>query len=188
MRILESMRDGKFDNLKNKGRPLPEQPSTTLEYVMRIMRQNGIRPHWLQLMHDIDREKRQFRTALQHSWHQHMPHAPHRWMLSVRVAEMRAVQINRSVDTFNLVRPACVSHLFRLRLRMHEEVDRAIKSEAPEIEEAKPIPKVEQKEEPRPSWQLFARFVRATDVKEYELPTWGRRRATAGEERSNKGK
>lgn len=176
-RIQESMRTGQFDNLKNKGRPLPEQPATALEYAMRIMRQNGIRPHWLQLMHDIDAEKRHVRAALRHAWHHHMPHAPNRWALAVRLAELRIVHVNSHVDTFNLIRPSSVAHLFRLRLRIKEEIQRAKESDPPEDEkqESKPQPK-EVKEEPRPSWQLFARFVRATDVKEYERPTWGRRR------------
>lgn len=199
MQILESMRTGQFDNLKNKGRPLPPHPpASALEYAMRIMRQNGIRPHWLQLMHDIDDEKRLVRAQLQDAWHRHMPQCPSRWDLAVRVAELRIVQVNRSVDRFNLIRPACVGHLFRLRLRIAEELKRAQESPVPEAlmrkrkeragllgereeaeAEAEPNQKAKQRnpaEEPRPSWQLFARFVRATEVREYERPTWGRRR------------
>lgn len=56
-RIEAAMREGDFENLKNKGRPLPAgRPTTALEYTMRMMRNNGVRPQWLQVMHDIDRE------------------------------------------------------------------------------------------------------------------------------------
>lgn len=191
-RILESMRTGQFDNLKNKGRPLHNQPTTSLEYAMRIMRQNGFRPHWLQLMHDIDAEKRLVRAALQHAWHRHMPQSPRRWNLAIRIAQLRMEQVNRSVDTFNLIRPSSVSHLFRLRLRIHEEVQRAMESEPPEVAnkpaKEKEVTKAEaaesdsEEKEPRPSWQLFARFVRAEEVKEYERPTWGRRREATPDE------
>lgn len=209
------MRTGQFDNLKNKGRPLPgPPPASVLDVALRIMRQNGVRPHWLQLMHDIDHEKRLFRAHLQFAWHSYMPHSPTRWELAVRVAELRVVEVNKAVDNFNLTRPSCVGHLFRLRLRMPEEITRAQESEVPEVlaqkrrraagedgeggveaagEEGKSgegrdeaAGKNQEKEqsqedgsvaqEPRPSWQLFARFVRAAEVREYDLPTWGRRR------------
>lgn len=193
------MRDGQFDNLKNKGRPLPgPHAASALDVAMRIMRENGIRPYWLQLMHDIDGEKRIIRRQLQFAWHRYMPQQPDRWEGTLRVAEMRFEEVNRAVDTFNLVRPMCVKHLFRLRLRMPEEVKRAMESEVPETLARKQEGGEEKDEgsdegrrdamdeqdgekrgdEPRPSWQLFARFVRAAEVREYERPTWGRRRIT----------
>lgn len=221
MRIQESMREGQFDNLKNKGRPLPgPPPASVLDVALRIMRQNGVRPHWLQLMHDIDHEKRLVRAQLQFAWHSFIPHSPNKWELAVRVAELRMVQVNRAVDSFNLIRPMCVGHLFRLRLRMPEELKRAQESPVPEVlarkrrkeagieedgegedvkeaeggaegkeagegKQAKQKPEAKGDtgpgQEPRPSWQSFARFVRATEVREYELPTWGRRRAASNE-------
>lgn len=227
MRIQESMRTGQFDNLKNKGRPLPgPPPASALDVALRIMRQNGVRPHWLQLMHDIDHEKRLVRAQLQFAWHKHMPHSPHRWELAVRVAELKIVQVNRAVDTFNLIRPMCVGHLFRLRLRMPEELQRAQESSVPEVlarkraavdgasgedahdaggkkevgegkadgekgKTAKREGKGKDDEgvgqEPRPSWQSFARFVRAAEVREYDLPTWGRRRVSSAEREAGSG-
>lgn len=190
-RILESMRTGQFDNLKNKGRPLPEQPLSTHDYAMRIMRENGIKPYWLQLMHDIDTEKRLVRANLQHAWHSYMPDYPHRWTMALKVAELRMIHVNKCVDDFNLMRPMSVAHLFRLRLRMNEEIERAMQSPPPNTEQNHDIqeeqPKKE-KEEPRPSWQLFARFVRANEVREYERPTWGRRRKNSQDDTSSKDK
>lgn len=186
MRIQNSMRAGQFDNLKNKGRPLPGPPAnSTLDVAMRIMRENGIRPHWLQLMHDIDEEKRMIRRQLRYAWHRYMPRRPERWQGVVRVMELRMESVNRAVDTFNLVRPTCVGHLFRLRLRLGEEIERAMASEVPdELERGNRTPaegdtkqcQKESNQEPRKSWQLFARFLRAAEVREYERPTWGRRR------------
>ncbi|CAN8067211.1 unnamed protein product [Agarophyton chilense] len=184
-RIQESMRTGQFDNLKNKGRPLPHQPSSTHEYAMRIMRDNGLRPHWLQLMHDIDSEKRQLRNTLSGAWHMYMPQAPHRWAVAVRITELRIESVNKRVDTFNLVRPMSVSHLFRLRLRINEEIERAMNSKPVGQVERRELPKqipekvklCPDKVEPRHSWQLFSRFVRAAEVREYKRPTWGRRKS-----------
>lgn len=184
-RIQESMRKGAFDNLKNKGRPLRKQPSTALDYMLRNMKENGIRPQWLQLMHDIDLEKRLFRSALSHAWHEFMPHAPRRWNAVLRVAECRIAEINRAVDTFNLTRPFCVQHLFRMRLRIAEEIERARESLPPGKQEKTDGQRLADKrddggervaEEPRPAWQLYARFLRATEVREYENTAWGRRR------------
>lgn len=203
------MRDGQFDNLKNKGRPLPSpHAASALDVAVRIMRDNGLRPYWLQLMHDIDEEKRVIRRQMQFAWHQHMPNRPDRWEGMLRVAEMRFEEVNRAVDTFNLVRPMCIKHLFRLRLRMPEEIKRAMESDVPEALAGKGQGTVDEgdqneegereamgkqdvekegKEEPRPSWQLFARFVRAAEVREYERPTWGRRRVTGEDSASKEG-
>lgn len=191
-RILESMRAGEFDNLRGKGRPLPELPRNALEYAMRIMRENSIRPPWMQLMHDIDEEKRSVRKYLANSWAKFMPDKPHRWEMAVGVAQVRIESINKSVDTFNLTRPQCVAHLFRLRLRINEEIERARQtakqnnadllrptngSQEDRTEQASCV--TELKSLP---WKRFARFLRAEEVKEYDLPTWGRRRQSDGKD------
>lgn len=201
MQIEEAMRRGSFDNLPNKGRPLPRgQPRSTLEFAMRIMRDNGLRPHWLQLMHDIDHDRRLLRTTLTQAWQRHMPHAPHHWAAACRVAEIRIQDINARVDTFNLSRPFSFKHLFRLRLRLDDEMQRAMHNAAVlEADSAKALHKKStnspytnttcpaqnmncpsedgpQADEPQPAWKYFTRFIRATAVREYERPTWGRRR------------
>lgn len=209
--IEEAMRSGSFDNLRNKGRPLPRgQPQTTVDIAMRIMRENGVRPHWLQLMHDIDHDTRLLRKMLAHAWKMHMPQAPHHWNGACRVTELRIREINARVDTFNLTRPFSFKHLFRLRLRLEDEICRAHRaaadtlveaggaagvviqpsgepksharsdaSDAQETDSMTPPRQTETVNEPRPSWQLFARFVRAAEVREYERPTWGRRRSSS---------
>lgn len=188
MRIQESMREGGFDNLKNKGRPLPDSGmKSSVDVAMRIMRDNRILPHWLQLMNDIDEEKRRIRKEMQWAWHRYMPHRQDKWEGVLRVMEMRWQDLNKEVDRFNLVRPMCVRHLFRLRIRKDEEIRRAMESEKPkellakenatqETQNLEQKDAKQEKEEPRPTWQLFARFVRAEEVREYDRPTWGRRR------------
>lgn len=204
MQIEEAMRRGSFDNLRNKGRPLPPgQPTSTLEFAMRIMRDNGLRPHWLQLMHDIDHDRRLLRTALIEAWRKHMPHAPHHWMAACRVAEIRIRDINVRVDTFNLSRPFSVKHLFRLRLRLGDEIQRAMHSAAvlndiaantkdknsihsassntlkPPDQNKNPSADGCSEIEPQPLWQYLTSFVRPTTVRKHVRPTLRRRQLRA---------
>lgn len=196
-RIEESMRAGHFENLRNKGRPLGAQPRSATDYAMRMMRDAGVRPPWLQLMHDIDADVAAMRRMLAAArrrygtgWQFHR---------AASVAEVAIVDINRHVDKFNIIRPMSFAHLFRLRLRVDDEVRRAVRlvameraamqravtvqnthsspvAESPRPEEEQTQIEPRKRKEPRPSWQLYARFVRASEVREYDLVSWGRRR------------
>lgn len=209
--IEKAMKDGSFDNLQNKGRPLPSQPTSALQYVMRIMRDNNIRPPWLQLMLDIDTDTRILRGMLAAACATFFHKRPMRWNAAVTMARVRIKEINASVDTFNISRPMSMQHLFRLRLRIDDEIMRAMRSAGVNLESSEGGQsemengsqdsadsekrlttrskvdhdrRAEQREHdidggksgPPPLWRMFARFVRAEDVREYDLPTWGRRR------------
>lgn len=125
--IEKAMLAGSFDNLRNKGRPLPSQPKSVLQYAMRIMRDNGMRPPWLQLMLDIDADVRSLRHMLSSAYESYLPKRPSRWNQTVDLAQVRIKEINTAVDTFNISRPMSMQHLFRLRLRLNDEIERAMK-------------------------------------------------------------
>lgn len=124
--IEKAMQAGSFDNLRNKGRPLPSQPKSVLQYAMRIMRDNGIRPPWLQLMLDIDRDIKSLRQMLSNACSMYLPSKTSHWNYAVRSAQMRIKDINAAVDTFNISRPMSMQHLFRLRLHLDDEIHRAM--------------------------------------------------------------
>lgn len=126
--IEKAMLAGSFDNLPNKGRPLPSQPKSVMQYAMRIMRDNGIRPPWLQLMLDIDQDVRSLRQMLSSACCTFLPNRRSRWHCTVRLAQERIKEINSAVDTFNISRPMSMQHLFRLRLRLDDEIHRAMRN------------------------------------------------------------
>lgn len=127
------MRRGGFDNLRNKGRPLPQRPKSTMEVAMRIMRENGLRPRWLQLMHDIDGETKCLRLMLVRCL-RCKDRKKGDWELAKRVLVASVKDINVMIDSFNLSRPFSFGHLFRLRLRVGYEIGRAFKKVATDIE------------------------------------------------------
>lgn len=139
-RIQNAMNEGEFDNLPGKGKPLKEvnecrssaHTDRSLDLVMRIMKQNNIKPPWIELMNDIDREKRLIRRDLKRAWKRFMACAsdqrPDLWEFSLRLTEQRMKNVNRGVDHFNLTKPQSLLHLFRLRMRLPDEVDLAMKS------------------------------------------------------------
>lgn len=126
-RILAAMRAGQFDNLSGAGRPLPAGvlQQELMGYCWRIMRTAGLKPQWVNQMHDIDAQKGQIRDALALAWRAHGGRSPQKWEWAVREAEASMVEVNKAVDTFNLTRPQCFAHLFRLRMRLPKELERA---------------------------------------------------------------
>lgn len=120
-KICQAMQDGEFDNLRNKGKPLSERKEhTLLDTYNRIMKEQGFRPPWVELMHQIDEEKRVMRVRLKAAWSKQTA-----WHAALADAQSEIEHINRAVDQFNLTRPHRVRHLFRLRVRIEEEVARA---------------------------------------------------------------
>lgn len=88
-------------------------------------------------------------------------------MAALRVADERIGGINRAVDTFNVSRPFSVHHLFRLRLRLHDEVGHAVRTVRAQGA-ARAHVDIVRRDEVHPFCQLFARLVPVAEVREYE--------------------
>lgn len=130
-RIQQSMRDGEFDHLRNKGKPLPGWGSDSsegraFEIAMRIMKHNNVKPAWIELMQEVDADTRALRRELRarfiSSSHSSSPPWPVSYVSSL---DVRIKDLNRRIDTFNLTRPAKLDHIFRLRLNRDHELERA---------------------------------------------------------------
>lgn len=119
-RIEEAMRDGQFDNLRNKGKPLklernPFVPQD-MEMAYHILENNDLPPGWITerttLLKDIDRFREKLRaklsadrTKISEPWRE----------------EIRA--LNKRIDNLNLIQP--FAHLEIYKLVLEDEVQRA---------------------------------------------------------------
>lgn len=142
-RIEESMRQGKFRNLKNAGKPLSRGATTTADVAMRIMRDNGLKPHWIQLLADIDEDTRQLRQSLVDA---KLKGSVRDWNVMKEVARRERIKnLNAMIDSFNLHKPECVPHLFRLRLKVGDEIRRAVR-QAQRIQRERMLQEEQEKE------------------------------------------
>ena len=143
-RIEEAMRDGHFDNLRNKGKPLklernPFVPQD-MEMAYHILENNDLPPGWITertaLLKDIDRfrEKlkakismdRQNNQAAKASSGETSPNPPDRGKISDSWREeIRA--LNKRIDNLNLIQP--FAHLEVYKLILEDEVQRAFASD-----------------------------------------------------------
>lgn len=136
-RIRDAMLDGDFENLRDKGKPLPPNNERTVrDTCLRILKEQEFRPPWLDLMHRIDRSKLLLRKFLHHAWR-----SGSNWQLALQQAESYVVEINKDVDHFNISRPHSMRHLFRLRVRMPEEIEKAASDEHSDHVQRQSLPK-----------------------------------------------
>lgn len=138
-RIEEATRNGAFDNLRGKGKPLNLQRNPyvpeEMEMAYSIMQKNEIAPEWIGDRAELLRRIEAFRAQLREqvsayestkaragdvvaraqaaqAWHQHL-----------RAAEALIVELNRRIAIVNLKQPLIQLEIFKLRL--DEELARA---------------------------------------------------------------
>lgn len=138
-RIEEAMRNGAFDNLRGKGKPLNLQRNPyvpeEMEMAYSIMQKNDIAPEWIYDRAALLRRIEDFRIQLR-EWvasyratHTQAgdallrARAAETWHLHVREAEAVIVDLNRRIATVNLKQPLPQLEIFKLRL--DEELARA---------------------------------------------------------------
>jgi hypothetical protein len=102
-KIQEAMEAGVFDNLPDKGKPIPldvnpfEDPSLWMGH--HLLRVNGFAPAWIEEARDIDQSAARLRSML-------MEASP-RAMAEFRE---RGVELNRRILTYNLKCPSAQFH------------------------------------------------------------------------------
>lgn len=139
-RIQEAMRQGVFDNLSLKGKPLRFEenpfldPSEALAH--RLIANQGFTLQWIEERKAIEAEIAAARARLRRAWHWYMralevlnsrENTPDveaerewteaRWQEYVAEFEAALVEINRRIDTYNLMVPLVRFQMFRLRLK-----------------------------------------------------------------------
>lgn len=136
--IEEAMRQGAFDNLSGRGKPLnlgkdPYTPSDSA-LAFDILKNNDLAPGWLQQRTDLLREIDKWRTNLRDLVAQfnqaHARTTPAtrdafmiRWQTQRRTLQTQIEEFNRRIGTVNLQLPSVSMEVFKLRI--DEELRRA---------------------------------------------------------------
>ncbi|GJQ11474.1 hypothetical protein GpartN1_g3265.t1 [Galdieria partita] len=141
MRIREMILNGDFENLKGKGKPFNYSDSSvrdgTFDLAMKMLKNNDLKPPWIELMQEIDKEKKAIRQFLRLQWLNYLVASrtfvdqdislnnTGIWCKQEEYLKQQIMQLNRKIDDFNLQKPERMDFIFRLRLRWTEEVKRA---------------------------------------------------------------
>lgn len=138
-RIEEATRNGAFDNLRGKGKPLnlqrnPHVPEG-MEMAYSIMQNNNIAPEWIGDRAAVLRRIADFRLRLETAVHDYQERlhnardivqrvaANQSWQQQLPQVEAQLQEINRQIRTVNLKQP--MIHLEIFLLRLDEELTRA---------------------------------------------------------------
>jgi Domain of unknown function (DUF1992) len=138
-RIEEAQRNGAFDNLRNKGKPLAieRNPFVPADRQMAndLLKNNNLAPHWISertaMLQTIDRFRLHFQSTsqqFQQAW-QHATDDKRRTLVQKRwdqqlgewTEEIQA--LNRRINTINLQQPIARLEIFKILL--DEELQRA---------------------------------------------------------------
>jgi DnaJ family protein C protein 28 len=134
--IQQAMRDGKFDDLPGKGKPLRleenphEDPGWRLAY--HVLKESGFSLPWIELRQEIEAEIAAAREALAGAWawrasalENGQPYAQTEaeWRRAVSAFKERVEKINRRIFDYNLQVPA--ESLQRMKLNAEKEIDAA---------------------------------------------------------------
>lgn len=138
-RIEEAMREGKFDNLRGKGKPLnparePHVPPD-MQMANSLLANNDLTPAWIsdrgQMLAAIERFRRQLHLALADH---HAAYAAaqssteqaseeRRWQAQIAAWQEEVRTLNRRIELQNFKQP--VTFLEIIKLRLDDEVRRA---------------------------------------------------------------
>jgi DnaJ homolog subfamily C member 28 len=138
-RIDEAMRNGAFDNLRGKGKPLKLQRNPfvpeEMELAYSIMAENQISPEWIgdrkEMLRRIELFREQLRQLVSDHQSQLQQHndvvmrvqTAQQWHLHLRQLEAQVIELNRQIGLVNLKQPMIQLEIFKLRL--DEELTRA---------------------------------------------------------------
>lgn len=132
-RIDEAMRNGAFDNLRNKGKPLPQDYNPHVPEDRRmandLLKNNGLAPQWIGdragVLHQIDAFRTKFHktaTGYQTAWHAHSSDVIVRqqlreqWERQLETWQEEIRLLNRRIEIVNLQQPIARLEIFKLLL------------------------------------------------------------------------
>ncbi len=139
-RIQEAMRRGDFDNLPGKGKPLRLERNPfvdpSVELANHLLASHGFVPQWIEERKLILAEIEEARARLHRAWHWYMRRVEvlngrdqddpevveermwteRRWQEYMSEFEAAVVEINRRIDTYNLMVPLVRFQMFRIRI------------------------------------------------------------------------
>jgi len=143
-RIEEAMREGKFDNLPGKGKPLDLSPQpyvpADMQMANSLLKNNGLAPAWISERNQVLAEIERFRSKLRREVTEHRVASAaartdaaratleQRWQRQLLAWEEELAALNRRIEIQNFKQPALFLEIFKLRLvdeiRRAERADR----------------------------------------------------------------
>ena len=137
-RIENAMKDGAFDNLPGKGKPLvwndnPNEPAD-VRMANKILKNNDLTPSWIADRKAILADIEKLRADIMRVWQrtrQDWPNTEREWTRSLTEWEERIVALNRRILDINIVLP--IPNLELLRLRMDDELRRVGATRTPNL-------------------------------------------------------
>jgi hypothetical protein len=127
--IQKAQQDGKFDNLRGKGKPLTHLDTDAFE---KLVQEQGFRPHFVELEAEIRAKTEIARQAVRRTYEWVIQareggsvdrrYARDEWRQALRVFDQRLAEINRLIQTFNLELPEALRHTQKFPLKRDEEL------------------------------------------------------------------
>lgn len=126
--IQDGMRRGEFENLAGRGkrqaqRPPPPGVDHATFQAYGLLQRHGLKPPWIELMQEVDREKARVRALLRAT----CGRGAHARAEALRELRSQMDAVNKRVDLFNLSKPERLDSVFRLRLRWTDELKAALR-------------------------------------------------------------
>lgn len=138
-RIEEAMREGKFDNLPGKGKPLDLTPQpyvpADMQMANSLLKNNGLAPAWIGERNQVLAEIERFRSKVRRAVTEYRVASAaartdaaqaaleQRWQRQLLAWEEEIVALNRRIEIQNFKQPALFLEIFKLRLA--DEIKRA---------------------------------------------------------------
>lgn len=121
-RIQEAIKEGLFDDLPGKGKPLIFDDNPYLEpgqdLAFGLLKNNNFAPEWIERDKEIRRELKAARERLRLAWHNSLTEQARQKALRRFVESLD--KLNRKIDDFNLIVP--IISCQRPRLRLEAEI------------------------------------------------------------------
>ncbi|MCS6828542.1 MAG: DUF1992 domain-containing protein [Caldilinea sp.] len=130
--IEEAMREGKFDNLPGKGKPLDLTPQpyvpADMQMANSLLKNNGLAPAWIGERNQVLAEIERFRSRVRQEVRAHRVASAaartdaarttleQRWQRQLVAWEEEIAALNRRIEIQNFKQPALFLEIFKLRL------------------------------------------------------------------------
>ena len=129
--IQKAQQDGRFDNLRGKGKPLTHLDTDAFE---QLVKEQGFRPHFVELEAEIRAKTEIARQAVRRTYEWVMQargggsvdrhYARDEWRQALHVFDQRLAEINKLIQTFNLELPEALRHTQKFPLKRDEELQK----------------------------------------------------------------
>lgn len=127
--IRQAMAEGKFSNLKGKGRrlKLEENPLEDSDWRMahHILKNSGFTLPWIEKRRELEAAVAKARAGLHSAWHirEHDPSQDGQWRRACNAFRQEVEKLNKGIRAYNLEAPSSYFHLRPMRAEM--EIERA---------------------------------------------------------------